>query len=135
MRTLFSIFFLMVLAGFSLSAQPQVTTAKEGTEAKPAIEFPVRMHDFGKVKSGDQAFYYFVFTNSGEAPLVISNVRSSCGCTVPQWPRVPILGGQSDSIRVEYNTRIKGSFNKTITVFSNATGSGVGLVIKGNVTD
>ncbi|HNQ37333.1 MAG TPA: hypothetical protein PKJ58_05185, partial [Prolixibacteraceae bacterium] len=75
MRTLFSIFFLMVLAGFSLSAQPQVTTAKEGTEAKPAIEFPVRMHDFGKVKSGDQAFYYFVFTNSGKSDLVIRKIK------------------------------------------------------------
>lgn len=135
MRTIFSILLFMVLADFTLMAQPQVTAGQEGSGAKPGIQFPVKMHDFGTVKSGAQAFYYFVFTNNGEAPLVIANVRSSCGCTVPEWPRIPILAGKSDSIRVEYNTRIMGTFNKTVTVFSNATDSGVSLVIKGNVTD
>ena len=127
--------FIMLMISQGLMAQPEVQGNKETAAEKPAIEFAERIHDFGKIKSGDQAFFYFVFTNNGQAPLVISNVRSSCGCTVPQWPRVPVLAGKSDSIRVEYNTRIKGAFNKSITVFSNATDAGVPLIIKGNVSN
>ncbi len=127
--------FLLVMMSLGLMAQPGVEGNKETATEKSVIEFAERIHDFGTIKSGDQAFFYFVFTNSGNAPLVISNVRSSCGCTVPQWPRVPVLAGKSDSIRVEYNTRIKGAFNKSITVFSNATDAGVPLIIKGNVSN
>lgn len=125
----------MVMMSLGLMAQPEAEGNKETATEKSVIEFAERVHDFGQIKSGDQAFFYFVFTNNGQAPLVISNVRSSCGCTVPQWPRVPILAGKSDSIRVEYNTRIKGAFNKSITVFSNATDAGVPLIIKGNVSN
>ncbi len=102
-------------------------------EGKPRIEFKETVHEFKIIETGEKAFYDFIFFNTGTAPLVISNVRSSCGCTVPQWPKSPILTGKKDSIRVEYNTKIKGAFNKSITVYTNTAEPVVELTIKGNV--
>ena len=67
-------------------------------------------------------------------PLILSNVTSSCGCTVPTWPQEPILPGKSDVIKVTYNTNNVGPINKTITVTSNAKTSRLVLSIKGTVT-
>ncbi|MDZ7740844.1 MAG: DUF1573 domain-containing protein [Bacteroidota bacterium] len=75
----------------------------------------------------------FTFTNKGQKPLVLSNVRASCGCTVPQWPREPVAPGEKGEIKVKYNTNRPGSFNKSITVNSNAANSMVRLRIKGQV--
>jgi len=61
------------------------------------------------------------------------NVGASCGCTVPDWPKDPILPGKTGVIKVTYNTAIIGVFNKSITVYSNAANNPVGLIIKGNV--
>lgn len=111
-----------------------VNRVEEDPDGKPSIQFAKTTHDFGIVETGSDASYYFVFVNTGKVPLVISNVRSSCGCTVPRWPRMPIPGGGTDSIRVAYNTKIKGAFNKAITVHSNAPESVVELRIKGSVS-
>ncbi|MDY0098092.1 MAG: DUF1573 domain-containing protein [Bacteroidales bacterium] len=100
----------------------------------PQISFEENEYDFGVIMPGDAAVHYFVFSNSGSGPLVISNVRSSCGCTVPAWPKTPIQAGARDSLKVEYNTKIKGAFNKTITVQSNAANPMVELRIKGSVS-
>ena len=75
----------------------------------------------------------FVFKNTGKEPLILKNVRSSCGCTVPEWPKEPIKRGSKGTIKVSYNTRITGSFSKSITVYSNAEGEPVVLKIKGKV--
>jgi hypothetical protein len=101
--------------------------------AAPKINFEEKEFDFGSVKSGDEAIHYFVFINEGSIPLVISNVRTSCGCAVPEWPKTPIGGEERDSLRVEYNTRIRGAFDKTIMVYSNASDGMHELRIKGNV--
>lgn len=99
----------------------------------PRISFKETDHDFGTIMSGSDAIHYFIFSNTGEAPLVILNVRTACGCMVPSWPKSPIAAGMKDSLMVEYNTKIKGSFSKTITVQSNAENAVVELKIKGNV--
>lgn len=99
-----------------------------------SIKFVNTMHDYGTIVQGSDGTCEFKFTNKGKLPLVLSNVKASCGCTVPEWPKEPILPGKSSSIKVSYNTNNQGNFNKTITVNSNALNSTVILQIKGNVT-
>lgn len=92
--------------------------------------------DYGTVnKEDDNGIRVFEFTNTGDAPLVISNVQSSCGCTVPSKPTEPILPGKTGKIEVKYNMNT-GPIRKTITVESNAINvedGRVALKIKGEV--
>jgi len=103
------------------------------TQEAASIEFETTEHDFGTLQQGGDGTFEFVFRNKGKEPLILNNVRSSCGCTVPQWPREPIQKGDKGVIRVKYNTRITGSFSKSISVFSNAGKEPVVLRIKGKV--
>lgn len=104
----------------------------------PKIEFKAENNtiDYGTVVKGeDSGVRTFEFTNTGDEPLVITNVRSSCGCTVPSKPAAPIMPGKSDKIDVKYNMGL-GKIAKTITVESNATNVTNGTVqlrIKGEV--
>jgi hypothetical protein len=99
----------------------------------PVITFDKTLHDYGTLYQNDNGDCVFTFKNDGDEPLVLSSVKSSCGCTVPKWPRDPILPGQSNSIQVTYDTKRLGMISKQITVVSNATVSTVVLTIKGNV--
>lgn len=99
----------------------------------PRITFNETAYDFGEIITGAEAVHYFVFTNSGESPLVVLNVRASCGCMASAWPKAPVAAGAIDSLRVEYNTKVRGSFNKSITVQTNAENPMVELKIRGNV--
>ncbi len=100
------------------------------------IEFKEETINYGEVVKGvDDGIRVFEFTNTGDAPLIISNVKSSCGCTVPSKPKEPILPGQSEKITVQYNMN-PGPISKTITVESNAVNKPNGVVplrIKGTV--
>jgi len=101
---------------------------------KNSIVFGKIIHDYGTIVQGTDGKCEFKFTNKGKTPLVLSNVTSSCGCTVPIWPKEPIQPGKSGTIKVKYDTKRIGTFNKSVTVISNATNSTVILRIKGNVT-
>jgi len=86
----------------------------------PEMQFPYTEVDFGKHKEGEILDTVFVFTNVGEAPLIISKVRTSCGCTASDWPRDPVRPGEKGRIAVRFNTRHKtGKQVKTITIHSN----------------
>ncbi|MFY7664617.1 DUF1573 domain-containing protein [Flavobacterium sp.] len=104
----------------------------------PIIEFEAKDNtiDYGEVsKETDNGIRTFVFTNTGDQPLIITNVKSTCGCTVPTKPTDPILPGKSDKIQVKYNMN-PGPIRKTITVESNAVnydGGIIALKIKGEV--
>lgn len=98
-----------------------------------SIVFEKTVHDYGTITQGADGNCEFTFTNKGQKPLVLSNVRASCGCTVPTWPKKPIAPGKTGVIKVKYNTARMGSFNKSITVSSNAANSRVTLKITGNV--
>lgn len=102
---------------------------------QPVITFQKTEHDFGKINEGDgRVSTIFEFKNEGMEPLVLSNVRASCGCTTPTWTRTPIEPGQTGSITVTYNPNGRpGRFQKTITVTSNATSPTTKLYIKGEV--
>ncbi len=106
------------------------------TQSGPEIEFEKVVHDYGDVPYNGNGNCEFRFTNTGDAPLVIQKPKSSCGCTVPSWPDKPILPGESNVIKVTYRTILCGSFNKTVTVTSNAVNNPtVVLRIKGRVLD
>ncbi len=97
------------------------------------IKFEKLVHDFGQLTQGDPASIEFKFSNTGDAPLLLSNVRSSCGCTIPTWPHEEIAPGKSGSITVKYDSNRVGPINKTVTVESNAVNNSVVLKISGEV--
>jgi len=100
----------------------------------PEIKFTYLMYDYGTIYKNGNGVCYFEFTNTGKADLQLSNVSSSCGCTVPQWPKEPILPGQSSSIKVSYNTSRVGAINKNVYVDWNG-GDRITLTIKGSVIE
>lgn len=106
--------------------------------SQPKIEFKAKDNtiDYGTVsKESDNGLRTFEFTNTGDAPLIITNVQSTCGCTVPTKPTEPIMPGKTGKIDVKYNMN-PGPIRKTITVESNATnyeGGRIALKIKGEV--
>lgn len=103
-------------------------------EKQAEIAFQSTSHDFGTIVEGTQATVEFEFTNTGDAPLVLSSVNASCGCTTPEWTKEPIMPGQKGKVKAVYNsTGRPGSFTKSITVQSNAKNGTVILTIKGNV--
>ncbi len=103
-------------------------------EKQAEIKFETVSHDFGNISEGTQASVEFSFTNTGNAPLVLSSVQASCGCTTPEWTKDPIMPGQSGKIKAVYNsTGRPGTFTKSITVNSNAKNGTIVLTIKGNV--
>ena len=98
------------------------------------ISFKAEEIDYGNIQQGADGIRVFEFTNTGKAPLVISNVTSSCGCTVPSWTNQPVAPGAKGKIEVTYDTNRVGPISKTITVTSNAKENPVkGLRIRGNV--
>jgi Protein of unknown function (DUF1573) len=113
------------LISFSINAQEK--TAK--------IKFKTDTVDYGTIEKGSNGVRVFEFTNTGDAPLILSKVTSSCGCTVPKWSNEPILPGKSGEIQVKYDTNRVNPIRKTITVISNADTPTVALKIKGEVID
>lgn len=102
--------------------------------AQGAFKFASENHDFGDFREGIMAEQVFTFTNTGNAPIVISSVKASCGCTTPEWPKEPVMPGETASIKAVYNSKGRpGSFYKTITIVSNAAEPNKVLSIKGNV--
>lgn len=97
------------------------------------ISFSKTVHDYGTIFVGGDGNCEFEFVNTGKEPLVLSSVKSSCGCTVPAYPKEPIMPGKKETIKVKYDTNRIGPINKTITVTSNAKNSPVVLKITGNV--
>jgi hypothetical protein len=106
----------------------------ESTDQKIAnIEFTEILHDYGDIPLGSDGKCEFEFTNTSKNPLIINNVRTTCGCTSPEWPKSPVKPGEKGVIKIKYNTSITGVFRKSITVYSNADNSPVHLFVKGNV--
>lgn len=87
----------------------------------PYITFEEKSHDFGDIFQDDQVEHVFAFENTGNAPLIITNVQTTCGCTAPEWPKEPVMPGQSAEIKVRFDSKGKfGRQNKVISVISNS---------------
>lgn len=100
---------------------------------KGVIKFTKESHDFGKVPQGTPVTYTFEFTNTGTDPVVISNAQPSCGCTTPDWTKSAVMPGQKGFVKATYNAASMGSFNKNVTVVSNAERSSIPLNLTGEV--
>jgi hypothetical protein len=97
------------------------------------FKFDLETIDYGKINKGALGERTFVFTNIGDAPIIIQNVQSSCGCTIPEKPENPIMPGEKGKIKVSYDTKRVGGFSKQITILSNAKIARKTLKIKGYV--
>ena len=125
----------LVLISLVFCAKAQKTNIENNSSSGPKIEFVKTIHDYGTIKKESDGSCQFVFKNTGNEPLLLTNVTSSCGCTVPTWPKEPVLPGSSGIIKVVYDTKKIGTISKTISVMSNALNNKVELAIKGNVTE
>ncbi|MBA2406788.1 MAG: DUF1573 domain-containing protein [Chitinophagales bacterium] len=100
----------------------------------PVMSLETLEHDFGKVNEGDKVTYNFNFVNTGKAPLLISNVKASCGCTTPDWPKNLIQPGENSSIKIQYDSKGRpGEFKKGIVVTANTYPNNTTLKISGVV--
>jgi len=119
------LFLVTCLALFAFSVFAQETEKKEEKKEDktpgPEITFEEVTHDFGDIYQGDIVHYTFKYTNTGDEPLILSNVGTTCGCTVPDWSKDPVAAGEKGEFTVKFNSAGKmGKQNKVITVYSNA---------------
>lgn len=120
MKQIIALFAFVALCASSIAAQP-VMTIDQSTI------------DYGSIEKGSDPLRKFTFTNTGNEPLVIKDAKGSCGCTVPVWPKEPIMPGEKSSIEVRYDTNREGAFTKTVTLKTNETSDTHTLTIKGDV--
>ena len=118
-------FLMVVLAGIS-------TMTAQNT---PKFQFKAEVIDYGEITKGSDGTRVFEFENIGNAPLIIENVYSSCGCAVPSWTKTPIAPGGKGEIVVNYNTDIVGPIRRTISIYSNADEATKAVKIKGKVLE
>lgn len=113
-----SIVILAIVMSFSAVAFGQIELIPPGAH----IKFEEYEYNFGDITQGDKVAYTFKFKNDGDAPLILSNVLTTCGCTASSWPREPIAPGEESKIDVTFNSTGKvGHLNKVITIMSNAS--------------
>ena len=133
MKKLFSVLILVAFVFAGVAQNDEAQPKKSKKVKTPEITFVKLVHDYGQIEQGANGECEFEFKNTGKADLILTNCRSSCGCTVPSWPKDPIPPGKKAVIKVKYNTQRIGQINKTITVESNAVNDRVVLKITGNV--
>jgi hypothetical protein len=124
---------LFLSLGIMFIAVLGMNTVNAQIEKGAKIEFSKETHDYGNIKYGGEPYCNFEFKNTGDEPLIISNAKGSCGCTVPEWPKEPIAPGAKGVIRVKYDTNRPGPINKNVTITSNAKTNPKEIFIKGSV--
>lgn len=136
-KAVFTFSLLLLVASFAKAQETKKVEAKEATPASTSLAemtFETDSHDFGTIEYAGNGTYEFKFKNTGKEPLIISNAKGSCGCTVPTYPKdVPIKPGESNVIKVTYDTKRAGNFTKTVTINSNAKTPEKVITIKGVV--
>jgi hypothetical protein len=123
MKKLFFILSLVLVSGIAMG---------QTVQPKEVLGIKETQFDFGTVPQGKPVFHYFEVFNTGDAPLKIENVQTSCGCTTPEWSKDPIPAGGSAKIKVGYNAAAEGHFEKYITVQYNGSATKQ-ITIKGIV--
>ncbi len=128
-----ALFSLLATLAFGM-ANAQNDEKKDVPANGAKIRFVENIHNYGNIAKGSDGKCTFTFFNDGNEPLILQNVKASCGCTTPSYTQKPVMPGQSGTIDVKYNTNNVGSFSKTIRVTSNAVDNpNVTLTIRGNV--
>jgi len=126
------IFAKIVLLLFIISACKS-TVNKPVTDAPAQIDFKKTTYDFGVIPPDYEGRCEFEFQNISDVPLLINDVKTSCGCTSPDWTKKPVQPGEKGTINIKYSAGSKGVFVKSISVYSNAKNSPFMLFIRGEV--
>lgn len=139
MKRILFIVAIMLIAGMAFS---QENAAKKENKEKPQSEnvekrsdilFDKLVHDFGGIEKGGDASCVFTFKNVTKKPVTLTNVKTSCGCTVADWPKEPIAKKKKGSIKVKYDSNRVGKFTKTIKVYIEGNENPIQLEIKGTI--
>lgn len=136
MKKYLSVFALLFVFGMLAHAQTtpaHSTPAEEAPANGPTMDFETETIDYGTIVQGSDPYRFFKFENSGTEPLVIKHAKGSCGCTVPTYPKEPILPGENAEIKVRYDTNRLGAFTKKVTLTTNVGEEKITLTIKGTV--
>lgn len=125
MKKLFSLFvFCLAVSAYSFAQDSK----------GPVMEFKSNTVDYGVIDQGAEPYREFEFTNTGKEPLLIKNAKGSCGCTVPEYSKDPIMPGETGILKVRYDTKRIGPINKTITVTTNEPSNETRILyVKGEV--
>ncbi len=133
MKKFATLMILVLLAGFSV-LQAQTSTPATPTAPKDlGIEWEKKTHDFGEIPQNVPAKAEFLLTNTSDDPLILTNVKGSCGCTATGYSKDPIPPGETTTITATYNARRVGPFNKSVRVNTNRDAKTITLNIKGSV--
>ncbi len=137
-KILFSLSILLGMWTLSIAQEspikdvaPPVQTESDGSG--PIMQLDTTVVDYGTIKENADPLRLVKFTNTGDEPLVITNARGSCGCTVPTWPKEPIMPGESSQIEIRYATNRIGPFTKKVTLTTNEGGDPRVLTVTGKV--
>jgi len=115
---------------------PNSASGKANQDALPVITFTETEHDFGRILEGETVSYIFNFKNTGKSDLIIADVSTSCGCTVPSYPKMPVRPGESGTVKVAFNSNGRRGFqNKNIVVVSNTQPNTTIIRIKAQVVN
>ena len=134
--SLFIYVFAPIAIGTALAQQPLASNARPQVEfINGSFNWDETSFDFGQIKVNKPVSHEFSFVNAGNAPLVITSVQASCGCTVTKYSKEPINPGSSGFVTATYNAAKVGVFTKTVTVNANTDGGPVILTIKGEVVE
>ncbi|GAB5565324.1 MAG: hypothetical protein Wins2KO_23870 [Winogradskyella sp.] len=129
-RTVNTLLILVLAIGFFNASKSDINFLDKKVAI---IKFETEIINYGTIEQYSDGTKVFTFINEGDAPLTITNVKTSCGCTVPSYSKTPILPGETGEINIKYDTKRLGNFTKTITVMSNAQEGNKILKIKGKI--
>ncbi len=132
MKTISTFLFGLFLLSFgAVNAQNAVAASVPNAEA--LISWSTEIYEFGSIEQNVPATAEFVLTNEGKQPLIITDVKKTCGCTVPAYNDEPIMPGESSTIKATYNAKKAGPFTKTVKVYTTLSDQPILLKLKGNV--
>jgi len=124
----------MLTSCAQIEAQKTDITPEVTVVSGPSLDFETVEHDFGQISQGDVVKHEFTFTNNGDEPVLISQVKAPCGCTVGDYKKEPILPGESSVIAASFNSKGKsGKQRKTLNVFTNIAEEPLTLVLAGEI--
>lgn len=131
-RFFYSVLCLLFLSSVSFGQNDAQT--EKATQALTSMHFDAPTFEYGKIEQGEIVQNVFEFTNSGTEPLIIAQAKGSCGCTVPEWPKEPILPGETAQLLVQFNSKGKsGKQSKRVTITANTEPAQTFLTIKGEI--
>lgn len=134
MKNILTLFTMVLFLGLvEAQTTPGATTTPVKTTG-PHLEWESTVVDYGEIKKGADPLRKAVFTNTGTEPLIIKSARGSCGCTVPTWPKEPIMPGEKGVIEIRYDTQRIGPINKSVSVTTNEGDQESRISLKGNVS-